>query len=160
MKTLILFRHGNAQEDVKDWERDLSTVGVEEVRKVSSEILKRKETLPKRILCSEAKRARHTHAIYAELDPNAKSQSVFHQIIYHGCVRDLEFLLGDLPPEMDHVMIIGHNPVLSEFAEQLSKQPVNLGTANAAVLVSANAKGAWQPSLYEEWKLDTILKPS
>lgn len=156
MKKLILMRHGNADLHFNDWERPLTTKGQDEVRDVSSQILKHKDWLPSLVICSEAVRAKQSFQIFSNAYSDFKT--VYVKTLYHGSMKDVVASIEQTEDSISNVMIIGHNPVLTELACKLSDDHVRLSTANAAML-SAKDEMSWGEMIWKTWNLERVLEP-
>ncbi len=152
-------RHGKAMYEAIDWERCLAVEGQDDVRWTSIAILNQRDCLPQWILCSAAKRTQQTLEIFSEFYLNKKCQIFLDPSLYLSRFNDLRTLVAKTPPEVENLMIIGHNPVLSEFVSRLVKDSIVLGSANAAILQSSVLESEWQSVLYEPWELSALLKP-
>src|SRR5258708_5881164 len=105
-KALILLRHAHAETakpDQDDMHRVLSPRGVTEAEGAGA-WLKTHPTLPARILCSPAVRARQTlqHAL-------GQVEATIEPRIYEANAGDLVNLI-DEHAEVDHLLLVGHNP--------------------------------------------------
>lgn len=131
MTTLILMRHGKAEEEKIDGE--WISVLTEEGRKtteVISEYLLQKEYLVQHLYCSPLLRAKQTAAIVATKNH------------IHATVDDrLEFADDETLIEAIHpgktVMLIGHEPTLIDFGRRLCGKnilPAGLPKSGCAIL--------------------------
>ena len=136
MKTLLLMRHAKSSwkhAEMADHERPLNKRGNKEAPLMGS-LIKEKELVPQKILCSTAVRAVET----ASLMHNKKgpaSETVFLDSFYLAEPNAYLDALQALPDEIERVMVIGHNPGLEGLLQILSGQIVPLSTAALAHLV-------------------------
>jgi phosphohistidine phosphatase len=95
------------------------------------------------VVCSPATRARQTWDLAgAALDP---SPPVQHDArVYGADDAKLRSVLEELPDELGTVVLVGHNPGLSDLVRALSGQPCELKTSAVAVL-------AWTGSWADVW---------
>lgn len=121
MKTLVLMRHGKAEEAriaQKDIERALSAKGHEQVR-VMSAWLKEQAIIPHRIVSSAALRTQETARDMAQgLDFDA-GQIIFQRNLYLASPPVYATCLLETPNDMDTLMLVGHNTGISEWAREL-----------------------------------------
>lgn len=157
MKKIILLRHGNAADYWSDFERPLSTKGKEEVRRVSSQILDHANPIPQCVICSEATRTKETLEIFTEMCPGESFETVYVPTLYHGTFGDVLKCISQTQNAIETLMLVGHNPVLSELASTLSQTYTQLETANAAILTGMTQN--WKHITSQEWKLETVYKP-
>lgn len=118
MKRLTLMGHGDAQwkdPGIADFDRPLNRRGLAE-----SEAMARRLTelalVPTRLLSSSARRAQQTTAVVARelgLLPNTVR---CQEALYLAAADDILQLIKGTGPRIPHLMIVGHNPGLSEVA--------------------------------------------
>lgn len=83
------------------------------------------------VVCSTAERARETLAL-TELAPPATVR--YEERVYAATHEQLAGVLEELPDEVARVVLVGHNPGLSDLVRYLTAQPVELKTSSVAVL--------------------------
>jgi phosphohistidine phosphatase len=133
MKYLSVFRHAKAEhvdDFPTDFERPLTTRGQKDARFVG-ELLVDFEPPIDWIASSPAQRTRETaDAVVAAL--KYKRGVVWQEAIYGAEAEALLSVLADVPVEMEHVLIIGHNPGMEELVSGLSAgSPTRLGITMA-----------------------------
>jgi phosphohistidine phosphatase len=121
MKRLALLRHAKAElarADLPDADRNLSARGRIEAREAAQCLAK--SGLPiDALLVSPAVRTRETaHIVITELDLNPQPQ--FEPALYLASPEVLWHALRRCPQSLETVLMIGHNPGLSEFARQFA----------------------------------------
>lgn len=142
---LTLLRHGQAQPNdacPEDYERALTRRGTIETQEMASHLVHR-TLIPDLILASPAERTWATASIVAstcEIDPKQMR-----------CVRDLYLATADIIWELirkrnwpaRHLLIVGHNPGLSQLASRFGSgsKTRDLATAGLATALWHNA--AW-----------------
>jgi phosphohistidine phosphatase len=130
MKTLVLVRHGHAQQTADDATRPLSPEGRAAVRKRAPQLI---ATPPDRVLCSPAVRTRQT----AEVLLQTLSRDVpvlLPDALYLAEVGRLLELIRNTPAEVETLWIVGHNPGLSDLGTLLLRESVALDTADVVAL--------------------------
>jgi phosphohistidine phosphatase len=135
MKRLTLVRHANAT--WKDWaasdfERPLTRRGVSETV-VLGKLLLRNELVPDLLISSTAARARQTAELLAKELKLPTNALRFEESLYLAGVQDLQRVARSPGPKLSHLMIVGHNPCLSELARLLAPRAdiAELDTATA-----------------------------
>jgi phosphohistidine phosphatase len=132
MRRLMLVRHARAvaaRDSVIDFDRVLSAEGVAEAKEMAQRLASRAPR-PDLVLSSPAARASHTAALFAqawEHGPRIELQSR----LYLATPDILLEVIHNLA-ETD-VVIVGHNPGISELARRVALQPIG-DLATAAVL--------------------------
>lgn len=122
MKRFFFVRHAKSSwEDASlpDYKRILLNEGIERTKKVIG-FLRNKEVHPEVILCSHAVRAQKTAELLAEglhIDLNKIS---VHPEIYETNIPNILSLIYSLPENCCDVMIVGHNPTITELASYFS----------------------------------------
>jgi phosphohistidine phosphatase len=133
MKRLTLMRHADAQwkdPEVIDFARPLNRRGASE-----AEAIARRHTelqlIPDLIITSPARRAAQTaETVARELSLLPRSLQ-YEEGLYLAGAEDILKLVRTIGPRVTHLMIVGHNPGISEAANILapSAEMSGLGTA-------------------------------
>ncbi len=124
MKRLYLARHADAswrEKTLKDFDRPLSDRGYTEASVMAQE-LSRFGVDPERIITSPALRARTTAEIYHETLGGILRED---ERIYDASVTTLLYLVDEAFEGVDTLMIVGHNPGISELVNHLSDTPTD-----------------------------------
>ena len=117
MKTLYLIRHAKSDwdnPDLSDFERPLNKRGLRDVP-FMAEKLGELGFNPDFIVCSPAKRTKTT----AQLLVNSIS-TLYESSIYEASLKDLNHLVNFLPSNHKEIVIIGHNPSITELSNYLT----------------------------------------
>jgi phosphohistidine phosphatase len=136
MKTLYILRHAKSSwkfSELSDHDRPLNKRGRNDAPLMGKE-LNAQGILPKLIVSSPAVRALSTATLVAkELDYDPDDISVDERI--YGADKNLLLeVVQDTPPDIDDVMIVGHNDALTDFANMLS--PESVGSIPTAGIVA------------------------
>lgn len=159
MKQLSLIRHsfaesGNAK--LSDRDRRLSQNGRSVAKEIFSDWPDYMQK-PDMVYVSSAKRTRNTWDILNGFLNLGTSRVIYSDGLYKGSGYDyLSFILG-LSDDFDKVVLIGHNPSISELGMKLSKG-FNRGFSPCTCLhlkTPANSwldadKGYWEPILLQQ----------
>ncbi|WP_139925465.1 histidine phosphatase family protein [Hymenobacter sp. DG01] len=126
MKTLYLMRHAKSSwsfDDLTDKERPLNDRGRDDAPAMGQALAKRQIQL-NLLVTSPAVRALSTAALVArELDYPPERVEVVEPI-YEATVPDLLAVVRQLPDPADSVLLVGHNPTITEFANILSPSSI------------------------------------
>ena len=121
MKQLILVRHAKANmnhSELKDIDRPLSNQGEQDAstmaRRLSIQNIK-----PELIISSSAFRALTTSRLFAKELGNSKEQILSQDILYENKLDSYVQLIQELNSELHKVMIIGHNPTMTNLVNLL-----------------------------------------
>ena len=133
MKTLYLLRHAKSSweyEELSDHDRPLNKRGRSDAPLIGQELADREIKLDM-IITSSAVRALTTATLIAKELKFAPEKIGVQEELYLMATDDLRVFVQSLPDEYDHVMVVGHNPSLTELANQLSpeKSIANIPTA-------------------------------
>ena len=151
-RTLVLLRHAKAQtpDDGPDFDRRLTERGQNDADAAGS-WLADERIQPDLVLCSPAARTRQTwqgvSIAFAQAQPGAGSPEVrYEQSLYAGGRTEIFDLLRNVPDSVRTVLVVGHNPIVSEVSillvpdDQYDEQEVELKTAGLAV---HRSDGSW-----------------
>ena len=146
MRRFVILRHAKSswdQRGVADHDRPLAERGLRDGPRMGRRLADR-GVKPGLMLVSSAKRARQTaELIEPAFDPGGLSQAV-DPGIYLASPGDLLEILKAVSDDIDEVVLIGHNPGLTQLANLLlpTLRLHNLPTAGA-VAIESDA-GRWQ----------------
>jgi phosphohistidine phosphatase len=119
MRRLLLLRHAKSDRApaIPDRERPLNERGTEAARLMGA-YLAHHDLVPDRVLCSPAKRTRHTLDAVASQWP-AKVKVMFDERLYVAPPQAILSVICAQAAEARSLMVLGHNPGLHEAAELL-----------------------------------------
>ncbi|MFO7863345.1 MAG: histidine phosphatase family protein [Salinivirgaceae bacterium] len=123
MKRLILVRHGKAEQEKTedDFSRNLIKSGRRDA-KLIADVLVKNNIKPELIASSTATRASETAEIMAEVFGIATTDVQKEDFLYDGYTTgQLTDFLAELPESLSTVMVVGHNPFISQTGIRLSK---------------------------------------
>lgn len=121
MKTLSLWRHAKsswADPDLDDFDRPLNARGRRDAPEMVSRLL-RNVGPPDRILSSSARRTRETAAALLESCPDTPRIEYLDALYLAEATTLLDAIAG-VTPDVDHLLVIGHNPGLAACATMLA----------------------------------------
>jgi phosphohistidine phosphatase len=128
VKSVILLRHAQALSLADDFERPLSPEGLAAAANVGKTLRASGVELD-RIIASAAVRARTTAELVArELSSPVKVQ--VEDALYEAGPSQYLRVLSSLPASLQCVLLVGHNPSLSELARNLLGRAVALAPAD------------------------------
>ena len=140
MKTLLLLRHAKAGVGAPDRDRGLTGRGRRQSA-ATGRYLAAESLLPEFVVCSDARRTRET---LGGLDLDEGTAVHFTPELYDGHVPELLALVrGVKPASVSRVLVIGHNPTISDAgrflaregaASSLSRLALGMPTSGLAVL--------------------------
>lgn len=124
MLRLTLVRHAKTEpgrSGQEDWDRVLEPRGQRDAPEMGGR-LKERGLKPDRILSSPAVRALSTATVFARELGVAAGHVVQDERLYLAQPKDLLKVVRELGGEVPHLMVVGHNPGISEFADRLSAE--------------------------------------
>src|SRR3954453_16718873 len=151
-RTLVLLRHAKAEtpDDSPDFDRRLTTTGEADADAAGS-WLPDERIRPDLVFCSPAARTRQTwHGVAVALEqakPGTPAPEVrYEKGLYDGGRTEVFDLLRTVPDSVHTVLVVGHNPTVSEVSillipdEQWDGREVELRTSGLAV---HRAEASW-----------------
>lgn len=134
-KNLSVLRHGEAEYTVLkngDFDRNLTAQGQSQVKKIT-EFLQKNEFEIDLVLSSSAKRTKDTTELVCQ---GTKVASVkFLKEIYEAQQDDLIRMINGLGKNINHLLIIGHNPGLSDLISRITgEKNLNLQPGMMAIM--------------------------
>ncbi|RLD90615.1 MAG: histidine phosphatase family protein [Bacteroidetes bacterium] len=160
MKQLLIARHAKSSWNdfsMEDHERPILEKGRKKSEKVTA-ALKQKKILPDLIISSTAKRAKETAAILANGLGYPIDKIRYEKTIYHADTDDIFNELFALDDSIASVMVVGHNPTLTDLVNHFSKTMIdNLPTSAVAAVTFKADK--WEKTGSSKFKLKFIMRP-
>ncbi|HLO90018.1 MAG TPA: histidine phosphatase family protein [Lentimicrobium sp.] len=132
MKTLYLMRHARASKDmngITDYDRPLLMEGIENTQKMTDHLKSLKITI-KHIVTSPAKRAMKTATTVAHGYGIRREDILSYDELYKPDIPAFEDCIFSLPDDWDHVMLVSHNPGISDFADSLIRIEESMPTGS------------------------------
>ena len=134
MKRLTLMRHGDAQwkdPEVADFARPLNRRGNNEAEAIARRLTEL-QLIPDLIITSPARRAAQTAETVARELALLPRSLQYEEGLYLAGAEDILKLVRTIGPRVPHLMIVGHNPGISEAANILAPSAEMSGLATAA----------------------------
>ncbi len=155
---LLLIRHAKTLPAVpgqRDFDRELAARGQRQCSVMRDWLNGRLPAGHWQVLCSPAQRTRQT---WEQCQPQSVPAQVCHiDVIYGGSRGDLCALLSQQFETQQRVILVGHNPVISELLSMLVPGDADarqgLGTGDMALMHSEHG------DLYQDWHLDWLYRP-
>jgi phosphohistidine phosphatase len=135
MKTLLLLRHAKASRndaDLPDHDSPLKNRGKEDAKRLGRR-LHDAGLVPTLIISSTALRARKTASKVAKQIDYTRAIELSGRL-YLSSPDDHYEVIRSLPDAEDRVMLVGHNPGISQLLNQLTRAETELATCELAQL--------------------------
>lgn len=119
-RSLVLLRHAKADNppSTADVDRPLSARGHADAQAAGVWLAGRQ--VPDLVICSPSKRTRQTwHGVAANLPAGTDPQVRYERRVYQGTAADLLDVVREVEDTFGTVLLIGHNPTLSQLAFDL-----------------------------------------
>jgi phosphohistidine phosphatase len=129
---LVLMRHGEAEDGNQDYIRKLTWKG-EEQAYYMAEQYKQRNLHFDLILASGAYRTTQTATIIREYFDNVP-QLLLSPHLYNFNWKTLQDVLALIHPNIQSILVVGHNPGISKVSNQLSNVQLYFSTAQCVVL--------------------------
>ena len=123
MKRIVLVRHGKADQSKTDvdFDRKLMPVGQKD-SKIIAEVVMSKIDRPDLIVTSDAVRAVETAEIFADVFGLSQKSVIMEHFLYDGYTTgQLTDYISKLPDDFNTIVVVGHNPFISQTGIRLSK---------------------------------------
>jgi phosphohistidine phosphatase len=136
MKTLVILRHGKAEESAAGGDKQRALKGRGRRDSEAMGVLIGELARPDLVVSSDAVRARQTAEIASEAF-GYEGQIKLEPAIYSAGLDNLLRLVQRLPDKADSVLLVGHNPTFEDVSVSLAAEgtpPVYLPTAAFAHL--------------------------
>ena len=160
MKTLYIIRHGKSSWDfpnLPDHERPLINRGVNKTKKVIAELIKHGASVDL-IVSSPAKRAHETaKLIAAGLNYPIDNIQVIPEL-YNADTDNLLDMISAVDDTIDSVMIIGHNPTLTQFSNMFLDEMIDCLPTSGTVCIAFETKN-WTEIISASHKTGFIIFP-
>jgi phosphohistidine phosphatase len=161
MKTLLIMRHGKAEEGAPkgDKARVLVERGEQEAG-LMGRLLKKMGLKPDAVVSSDAARAQRTAELAAKA-AGYDGKIKLEPDIYAAGLEELLEIVGKLPDASDRVLLVGHNPSFEDLSAALAEEgtdPPQLPTAAVARLEFDKAK-KWKDVKAGSGKLAEVYRP-
>jgi len=138
MKTLYIVRHAKSSwesPDLDDLKRPIIENGIKKTNKIIDYLINEKVKVDL-IVSSHALRAIETACLIADALKYAKSDIIINNNIYDS---DEEGMLNEvyaLPNDKENVMLIGHNPTFTQFANFFLVKKIDFLPTSAVISIS------------------------
>lgn len=143
MKTIFLLRHADANPtdfSGYDQERALSVNGLLQIERLRAEEFWKEVDFA---LCSGVKRAKQTfESLKLVMSPQVKF--VFDDALYKATRTDLMDKIQWIPALYDRLLVVGHNPALTQFVEEVLPGQAVDGVRTAEVIRLEADVPSWQ----------------
>ncbi len=141
-KTLLMVRHAKSSWDapgLSDHERPLLKIGIKRTKRMAR-FLSEKGVVPDLIISSHAVRAFETAKLLAKDLDYPKSEIQIERNIYYHDAEGLYSLAMALPDDKDVVMLVGHNPTMTQFANFFLENKIDYLPTTGIVSVSFDSE--------------------
>jgi phosphohistidine phosphatase len=149
MSELYLLRHAKAvpQGDTRDADRPLEERGRTGARALAK-WLKRQKIAPELVLCSPSVRTRQTLDLVSEAFSRSP-EIAYEPGLYLASADKLLERVRAIPDQVEHAMIVGHNPGLHELAQWLADS--NVGPLADRLATNLATSGLVRFEINIEW---------
>jgi phosphohistidine phosphatase len=125
-RNLIVIRHTKSEWgdfSTPDFDRPIKKDRAVDAKEMASK-LKSLELEPDLIICSPAKRTRQTAEYFCEKLKYDAAKIQFDKRIYESSEEDILQVVHEIPEEIKTLVIIGHNPSLTHFANLFIQEKI------------------------------------
>lgn len=161
MKTLYLMRHGKSSwEDllIQDYERPLLAKGIRRTRRVAT-YMATHQIVPQLIIASHATRAHETAIIVAQTLEIPSGEIVVDENLYFSGQEAMYNIVFGLDDQLDKVMLVGHNPDMTSFANVFMTDKIDYLPTSALVGVQFQTD-KWHEIVNASYHMEFFITPS
>jgi phosphohistidine phosphatase len=126
MKKLFLVRHAQAETPgsaIKDFDRELVASGISEAAKLGKKLAEKQIRIDK-MISSDAARAQQTAKYISEQISYPLKEIMYNNDLYEASVRRLINIVNTVDEKVENLLLIGHNPGLSDFVEMVTGETI------------------------------------
>ena len=155
MKTLLVVRHAKSNWDnssLDDFHRPLNERGEKDAPKMGKR-LKERNLKPDLVLTSPAVRAFSTAQAFAKILDIPSTHIRTSPKLYHAGEQTLLDILKHCPDSASCIMVVGHNPGLTGFVNDLLGEDIDNIPTTGIVMAQLNLL-SWKDA---EWKCGKLL---
>lgn len=138
MKSLYLFRHAKSSHEdltIEDFDRPLNKRG-EHDAPLMGKLLNQKGILFQEIISSPAERAIATARLFCDGGEYPFQKVKLNTSLYLASANNLLSVIKSLDEKIESVLLIGHNPGLTDISNYLSDSPIdNIPTSGIVELL-------------------------
>lgn len=160
MKTLYLVRHAKSSwEDtmLSDHDRPLLGVGIKKTKRIIN-FLVEKGIKPDLLKSSSARRALNTAKLIAVGIDYPEDKIEVEENLYHASSQTIYHELYALPDDINSIMLFGHNPTFTYFANEFLNPGIeNLPTSGVVAITFETDK--WEDLGVADFKTKFVVTP-
>lgn len=160
MKTIYLVRHAKASmgnPNNPDIERPLLEKGLIRTKRII-DFLHSKETSVDLIISSHAVRALETAKILAYALNYPIEEIKQERAIYFGDADKIADQFYDISPVINYLMVVGHNPAITNFANIFLPQPIDYLPTSGVVCIELDME-SWDQILTAKHTIKFFVTP-
>lgn len=160
MKTLYIVRHAKSSWEftgLGDHERPLLDKGKQRT-KLIAEYLKKNNVSPDLLISSHATRAYDTAVLIAKAIGYPTESIQINKMLYHANDEDIFDEICEVPDTVQSLMIVGHNPTFTDFANQFLDSKIEWLPTSGVVSVSFNTEN-WGKIKETKSSLNFVIFP-
>lgn len=131
MMTLTLLRHASAQQGRPDHRRALSQVGIAEAENIGRSLSG--HISPTLVTASDAERATTTAQLVIE-SAGWEVTPTLESMLYQAASWDVIGLIATTPPAHTSILVVGHQPTMSQTVQQLTGKRMDVAPATGIVI--------------------------
>ncbi|MDP3463616.1 MAG: histidine phosphatase family protein [Bacteroidales bacterium] len=160
MKTLLIVRHAKSSwehPELPDHDRPLLEKGKKRTKKIIDFLLTKK-IKPDFVISSSATRSRETARFIAKALGFPKDDIKFDPTLYHADSNRLFDQFLDMSDDYKTIMMVGHNPTLTNFVNNFLQPPIDWLPTSGVVCLSFETD-KWETLRDSPSKVEFIVFP-
>ncbi|MFO8087295.1 MAG: histidine phosphatase family protein [Bacteroidales bacterium] len=159
-KTLYLVRHAKSSwknPDIPDIQRPLLEKGKKRTKQMIDYLYEQQAQMDM-IISSHAARAVATAKILAHAFQHPLAEMIIAKTIYEGNEQSTANLFFDLGSDIRHLWIVGHNPTITNFANQFLDQKIDYLQTSGVVCINFEMDH-WEQLLTAKRSMNFVMYP-
>lgn len=120
MKNLFILRHAEARQGNVDFERALTPHGMQQAIQVGRWLYAQNVSLDYVVHSAAVRTTQTTQQVIAQMDPTSMVTESINDI-YNASVNDLLHVIEQFPSTAMNILLVGHNPGVSELVAYLCR---------------------------------------
>jgi len=160
MKTLYLLRHAKSSwqnPDMNDFDRPLLEKGLKRSKLILDYLLKHNIKIDL-IVSSPAVRALATAEIFARVLNYPRENLRLERKLYYGDSEAFYQHFLDVPSHVNSMMLVGHNPAITNFANQFLEKKIDYLPTSGVVSISFQTD-RWEKVGVAKRKINFVIYP-
>lgn len=161
MRNIVLIRHAKSSWDnpnLADFDRPLGERGLKDAPDMAKELAKYQLPIDL-VIASPSRRTTETLAYFSTALRIPDNKIVWDSTVYHSGTENLMRLISNLPDSIHYVVVVGHNPSMTDFANALESDTLIENVPTCGIVHVSGNWPSWQDIRKKKGKLELFIYP-